>query len=125
TCASLRTRSGTGPVRLADPGSARRPPRVRAGVRRAGRAGVRDGAAGAARPGPVRGGRPGGAARDLAYRVPVRPGPGERRRLGPDDRAPPRGRPGPDRERLLTPRAEGRAWPGLRRGRGLGGDDIA
>ena len=76
---------------------------VRAGLRRTCRAGIRHGPAGAARSRPVRGGRPGGPARGLADRVPVRPGQGQRGRLGPDHRAPPRGRPGPVGERLLAP----------------------
>src|SRR5947209_2632725 len=119
------SRAGAGSRHLADPGGARRSPRVRAGVRRTVRAGVRGGTAGAAGPGPVRGSRPGGPARALADCLPVRSGPGQRRRLGADDRAPPRGRPGPDRERLLAPRAEGRPGPDRRAGRGRRGDDLA
>src|SRR6202050_3730349 len=100
-----------GSARFAGPGGARRPPGLRAALRRAGRAGLRGGPAGAARSRPVRGGRPGGAARDLAYRVPVRPGQGQPGRLGSDHRAPPGGRPGPVGERLLPPRGKGRARP--------------
>ena len=55
------------------------------------------------------------AARGLALGVPVRPGPGQRRRLGADYRAPPRGRPGPFGDSLLAPGAEGGTGPAPRR----------
>src|SRR6185295_2951196 len=112
--------SAARPCRVAGPGGARRPPGVRARLRRTIRPGLRGRPAGAARPSPVRGGRAGGSARDLAHRVPVRPGPGQRRRLGADHRAPPRGRPGPIGERLLAPGTEGR---GAGAGRGRRGRD--
>src|ERR1700733_9249968 len=111
-----------GPDRRAGPGGARRPPGVRAALRRAGRTGLRGGPAGAARSRPVRGSRPGGAARDLAHRLPVRPGQGQPGGLGPDHRAPPGGRPGPVGDRQLPPGGKGRAGPGFPRRRpGRGG----
>src|SRR5439155_10568432 len=81
----------------ARPGGPRRPGRVRGRLPSDRRAGIRrhppDGAGSV----PVRGGRPGGAHRRLALRVQVRRRPGQRDGLGDDDRAPPRGRPGPVR----------------------------